>query len=136
MHKPKDSESPGFSRGGAIKIEELLDEATTALADIAEAISEGSGNKDDLVDAINSIAKALQDRKPNDFKAITDSIRAIKLESPQVTVNVQPTPISVNLPEMTPVFEIPERVSAGWDIDLKYDYRGLVERMTVKPMKD
>lgn len=118
-----------------MKIEELLNEASSALADIAEALDEGVDTTA-IEDAIRSVAKALSERKPDDFKGIADAIRAMKIEAPQVTVNVQPTPVHVNLPALAPVFEMPMRESTGFDVTVKTDMQGNLTRLIVRPLKD
>lgn len=116
-----------------MKTDDLLNEASSALAEIAEALPEGL---DKLENAIKAVAKALNDRKPDDFKGIADAIRAMKIEAPQVTVNVNPTPIQVNLPEISPVFEMPVRESSGFDVAVTTDMQGNVNRLIVRPLKD
>lgn len=119
-----------------MKTDDLLNEASTALADIAEALAEGLDNQADVADAINAVAKALQDREPADFKAIVEAIRSMKIEAPQVIVNVEPTPVQVNLPELAPVFEIPLRQSSGWDVKITTNEYGAATRLIIKPLKD
>ena len=80
--------------------EDLLNEVSTTLSDIAESV--GKGDDDSAI-----------------TKALTEGLKALKFNvSSPVTVNVEPTPVHVHVAPA----ELQERIAAkGWKIKFEYD---------------
>ena len=114
--------------------DDTLLEASAALVDIAEALEEGHSTQEQVVATLQSIAEALKDNKPADIKQIADAIRSMKIEQATVHVNVSPTPVNVQV--AAPVVHMPPSSAPnGWNVDVHYDARRAIDRMTITPRK-
>lgn len=101
-------------------MKELLTEIGAALADVIER-SEASS-----AETAKQIAAALRDIRIN--ASITP-----KVEAPQVSVNVQPTPFNVSVPE--PVVQVVQQPRTAWDVEVvDYGPGGAVRKLRVTPV--
>jgi hypothetical protein len=99
--------------------ETLINELSSALADLVEVAQQGQASSKQIAAALADMRDALKAQKPDDStQALCDAIRAIK---PQVTVNVEPTPIVVNV----------ER--GAFKMEFKYDSHDRIVGATITP---
>lgn len=121
----------------------LADAATSLdVSGIREALHGVEAAAADLVELIGERNKAEQqerEREPEESQALREAIEALRrlqappaAEAPQVSVNVQPTPIEVVVQAPTipptpqpeaPIVQVLAPLARGWSFQFKYDER-------------
>lgn len=117
--------------------EALMNEASGAIADMAETIKAGQGTHDEIAATLADMAAALESRKPLD-----DLIAAVKALRIQPAVNVKneitvsPTPIqNIVQPAEIHFMPAPESRGATWEIRIPSHFNGPDRVMTIKRTK-
>lgn len=103
--------------------ESLMGELSGALADIVVAMQQKSEGTDEISSTLADLVAAIESKATGkSMEQIAQAIKAIRIESPAITVNVNPTPIQ-NIVQPA-VVQIIERVQPGdYKLTVSYDNR-------------
>lgn len=100
--------------------EALLNEISGGLADVVEAMKDKSeaGAMEEISSTLVEMKEVIEAATKNkSYDGLVAAIKAIRIQSSAVTVNVNPTPITI-----TPVVQIIERVQPGnYRLSVSYD---------------
>ena len=119
--------------------EALLDEVSGALSDLVSVAKDGHASTEDMASALADMLAVMERRNEatsvaaQDIKAIVAAIKAIRIDipvvkPPQVTVNVNPTPVEILCTPSAPVVQIIERASPpDYVMTVQYDSQGRIE---------
>ena len=101
--------------------EGLLNEISAALSDVVAGMEKPDGDA--------AIAKAITDG----LKALRIEVAAptVNVKAPEVSVNVNPTPIQNNVHVDAPQVHVMERPGATFTVDIDYHSGGLPRSMTI-----
>lgn len=115
---------------GKRDVGELLDEIGEALAAMVKAMESGASDSAQTAKALDQMLVVLKARKPEtSIAAMVSAVKAIR--SPDVTVNVSPTPVTI-----TPVVQIIERVAPGaYEMTFTYDRHDRLATAQLVPLK-
>lgn len=115
------------------EVKALLDELSSALADVVEAMKAGQDSSGEVAAALADMVQLLEKREPGtDIAALAASVRAMRIQASDVTVNVSPTPVTV-----TPVVQILERVQPGaYEMRFTYDRYDRLETAVLVPLDE
>lgn len=119
--------------------DDVINEITSVLNDMQESLQAGADASSEIGTGLAELVEVLKKRTPDNSDKLAQAIRAIRITAPAVTVNpvinVSPTPIEVNLPEMKPVINIaPGSFANGARITCKYEVNGAIKEMTLLPL--
>lgn len=118
-----------ITEGKAQAFEALLDELSTALADMAQAMTSGQESNAEIATALADMVALLEARKGDGspISSLTEAIKSLR----DVTVNVSPTPVTV----AAPVVQIIERVQPGeYEMRFTYDRHDRLETARLVPV--
>ncbi len=97
--------------------EGLFTELGTAIADVLAHMESTAGQGPELAETIARAIRDLRIAAP----AVTVKPPMVNVSAPNVSVNVNPTPVTVQVPEIKPVVQImPAEQGKGWDFDVSY----------------
>lgn len=111
--------------------EALLDELSTALADVVDTMKAGQDSGNEMAAALADIVQLLESRKGgSDIASLIEAVKAMRISAPDVNVTVSPTPVTV-----TPVVQILERVTPGaYEMTFTYDRHDRLETARLVPL--
>jgi hypothetical protein len=112
--------------------EALLNEMSTALADVVDAMQSGQESQSEIATTLVDLLQLLESRKPDTSMAdMCDAIKNLRIKASDVTVQVNPTPITV----APPVVQIIERVQPGaYEVTFTYDNHDRLETARLVPL--
>ena len=130
----------------------MNDAIETAMADVVEGLERLSAgvealtkrdgfNADGLESALADVVeqiKALAERKPADLGPLVQAIKGIRITPPEVKVNVQPTPIQVQVDAPTVNLEATLQTPQWEALSVAFIRNGVngpIERMTISKVK-
>lgn len=81
---------------------EFMDEVGAALAEIVEALQARKTSSEEISAALSDIVEVMEKPKTSGSSAkIAEAIKGLQIPAPRVSVNVNPTPVTVSAPNVT-----------------------------------
>lgn len=103
-------------------LDQLMNELRTALHDVEVALKARGAEESQ---ALADIVAALDNRKSTDLSGVVKELRALReSKPPQVTVNVEPTPLTVHVAAPQVTFHSPSTENAQWEIRIQGKHGG------------
>lgn len=118
--------------------EALMNEASGAIADMAETIKAGQGTHDEIAATLADMAAALESRKALPFDELIAAVKALRI-TPAVNIKneitVSPTPIQ-NIVQSAEIrfMPAPESTGATWEVRIPSHFNGPDRVMTIKKL--
>lgn len=113
-----------------------MNEASGAIADMAETIKAGQGTHDEIAATLADMAAALESRKPlDDLIAAVKALRITPAVNVKNEITVSPTPIqNIVQPAEIRFMPAPESTGATWEVRIPSHFNGPDRVMTIKKL--
>lgn len=120
----------------AASLADVLAEVGQAQAGVIDAIQELGARKEqrEMATSLAALVSLMEKRKGTDLSGLVASIRQLRITAPDVTVNVEPTPVQVNVqPAPVTVQVMPSKdIACEWEIRLPGMYGAPDRTMTIR----